>query len=135
MYEFKIKEALGLYRDNHKSEAYKYIKENELNVLDDEELAFLHISYCMSIGYYEEGYSIKDNFLKKYSESIYVNNIKSLFKEDSYNKKAKEYNKKIFNDDSYLCLECCICDGLDICIDCGPGDTGCIDLDICCFLD
>lgn len=134
MNTFKIKEAIELYKENN-NKAYEYIKEHKINVLEDEELAFLHISYCIDSGYYEEGLSIRDEFLKMYAYSRYTQEINELFKDTHYEEKAKKYNKKrVLDNDCCFCLDCC-CDGLDVCIDCGPGDTGCIDLDLCCFCD
>lgn len=133
----KLSYVEKLYNNECKEEAYNYIHTHNLNVINSESLFFLHLNYCISNGYYEEATNLKDEFIKKYPKSEYIKDIKKLFPNDNYEKKAKEYNKKRWSEYSgECCCECCCdIDSLDACIDCGPGDTGCIDLDLCCFCD
>lgn len=133
----KILYAEKLYSSGCKEDAYNYIKANDINIIEGELLSFLHMEYCMDKGYYEEALNLKDNFLKIHPKSKYISSIGKLFKDDEYEKKAKKYNKKRWSEYSGECCCDCCCDidAFDACIDCGPGDIGCIDIDLCCFCD
>lgn len=132
----KISYIEKLYESGCREEAYNYIHTNNINVLESENLSFLHLNYCISKGYYEEALNLKERFIKKYPKTKYIEDIKKLFPNENYEVKAKKYNKNKLGDclDNICCCDCG-CDAIDICIDCGPGDTGCIDLDLCCFCD
>ena len=110
--------------------------------MQDEDLSLLHLEYCIFNCYYDEALEIKDKFYKKHPNSNHVNAINKLFPNDKYNKKSKKYNKSkkdsLFEDCSCCGSECCTiewCDCCDVLIDFGKNDTGCIDIDLCCFCD
>lgn len=134
----KISYIEKLYEAGCKDEAYNYIHTNNINLLESEKLCFLHLNYCISNGYYDEALNLKDSFIKKYPKSKYLEDINKLFPNDNYEVKAQKYNKNKAGDCLDNCCCCCfdcLCEATDIIIDCGPGDTGCIDLDLCCFCD
>ena len=133
----RIQHSKTLYKLKDKDEAYKYVHSNNLNIIEDEDLSFLHLEYCISNGYYEEALDLKNKFIEKYPNSQYINSINKFYPNNDYNKKAKKYNKNkrnnILEDCSYCGPEWCDC--CDILVDCGKNDTGCVDIDLCCFFD
>lgn len=139
MCENQFKYAKNLYLSDEKEKAYNYIKDNSVEVFFDEELSFLHINHCLEIGFYNEAYELFEIVHKKYPDSKSIKSLSKVF--DSKENFFKRRKKKLKKDDDWdyvcePCLDCSsCCDIFDVCIDTGAGDSGCIDLDLCCFMD
>ena len=137
----KLNHLKMLYESNCSEEAFEYIELNNINVLEDEFIAFSYIKSCMSKGLYEKSIILKNDFMEKFSSSNYIKELEELFPSDTYKEKAKKYNKKKTID---ISGDCCYaisnifdsCEICDICIYTEAGDSGCIYIDtLCCFFD
>lgn len=135
---FDLKEDIvnikELISSGNTEEAFNMIREKGVNVEYDADLSVFYINHLMEKGEYDESMLLISKVKDRFVDDVRLKDICDTFSGDTYDTKAKKYNKEKRKDMGlgYDLLDC-LCDyhTYDICIKRFDGDKGFIDLDDC----